>query len=110
MSRLTLILVFAVSLALMLAALTPLRLVLGMAGADDLGLSADRVQGPFWGGRVIGARAGVMPLGDLKVSVNPFGLMLAGDDAARLRSVTVRDASGERIPLDGFAAYRPSGP
>ena len=72
--------------------------------------AADRVQGPFWGGRVIGARAGVMPLGDLKVSVNPFGLMLAGDDAARLRSVTVRDASGERIPLDGFAAYRPSGP
>ena len=110
MSRLALIIVSAASLMLMLAVLTPLRLVLGMAGADDLGLSADRVQGPFWGGRVIGARAGVMPLGDLKVSVNPFGLMLAGDDAARLRSVTVRDASGERIPLDGFAAYRPSGP
>ena len=110
MSRLALILIFAASLVLMLAVLTPLRLVLDMAGADDLGLSADRVQGPFWGGRVIGARAGVMPLGDLKVSVNPFGLMLAGDDAARLRSVTVRDASGERIPLDGFAAYRPSGP
>lgn len=110
MSRLTLIIVFAASLVLMLAVLTPLRLVLDMAGADELGLSADRVQGPFWGGRVIGARAGVMPLGDLKVSVNPFALMLAGDDAARLRSVTVRDASGERIPLDGFAAYRPSGP
>ena len=110
MSRLALILIFAASLVLMLAVLTPLRLVLDMAGADDLGLSADRVQGPFWGGRVIGARAGVMPLGDLKVSVNPFGLMLAGDDAARLRSVTVRDASGERIPLDGFAAYMPSGP
>ena len=110
MSRLSLVIVFAASLVLMLAVLTPLRLVLGMAGADDLGLSANRVEGPFWGGRVIGAQAGVMPLGDLKVSVNPFGLMLAGDDAARLRSVTVRDASGERIPLDGFAAYRPSGP
>ena len=60
--------------------------------------------------RVIGTRAGIMPLGDLKVSVNPFGLMLAGDDADRLRAVTVRDAAGERIPLDGFAAYRPSGP
>ena len=110
MSLLALIIILAASRVLMLAVLTPLRLVLDMAGADDLGLSADRVQGPFWGGRVIGARAGVMPLGDLKVSVNPFGLMLAGDDAARLRSVTVRDASGERIPLDGFAAYRPSGP
>lgn len=110
MSRLTLILVFAASLVLMLAVLTPLRLVLDMAGADDLGLSAERVDGPFWGGRVIGARAGIMPLGDLKVSVNPFGLMLAGDDADRLRAVTVRDAAGERIPLDGFAAYRPSGP
>ena len=110
MSRLALIIVFAVSLMLMLAVLTPLRLVLGMAGADDLGLSADRVEGPFWGGRVIGAQAGVMPLGDLKVSVNPFGLMLAGDDAARLKAVTVRDGSGERIPLEGFAAYRPSGP
>ena len=110
MSRLALIIVSAASLMLMLAVLTPLRLVLGMAGADDLGLSADRVEGPFWGGRVIGAQAGVMPLGDLKVSVNPFGLMLAGDDAARLKAVTVRDASGERIPLDGFAAYRPSGP
>jgi hypothetical protein len=109
-SRLTLILVFAASLVLMLAVLTPLRLVLGMAGADDLGLSAERVEGPFWGGRVIGARAGVMPLGDLKVSVNPFALMLADDDAARLRAVTVRDASGERVPLEGFAVYRPSGP
>ncbi|MFN4295385.1 MAG: hypothetical protein ACK4FB_00960 [Brevundimonas sp.] len=110
MSRLTLLIVFAASLVLMLAVLTPLRLVLGMAGADDLGLSAERVEGAFWGGRVIGARAGVMPLGDLKVSVNPFGLMLAGDDAGRLKAVTVRDASGERIPLEGFAAYRPSGP
>ena len=110
MSRLTLILVFAVSLMLMLAVLTPLRLVLGMAGADDLGLSADRVEGPFWGGRVIGARAGGLPLGDLQVSVNPLGLMLAGDDAGRLRAVTVRDATGECIPLEGFAAYRPSGP
>ena len=110
MSRLALITVFAMSLMLMLAVLTPLRLVLGMAGADDLGLDADRVEGPFWGGRVIGAQAGVMPLGDLKVSVNPFGLMLAGDDAARLKAVTVRDGSGERIPLEGFAAYSPSGP
>ncbi|MFT4956653.1 MAG: hypothetical protein ACI8U3_003065 [Brevundimonas sp.] len=110
MSRLTLIIVFTASLVLMLAVLTPLRLVLDMAGVDELGLSADRVEGPFWGGRVIGARAGVMPLGDLKVSVNPFVLMLAGDDADRLRAVTVRDGSGERIPLDGFAAYRPSGP
>jgi hypothetical protein len=109
-SRLTLIIVFTASLVLMLAVLTPLRLVLDMAGVDELGLSADRVEGPFWGGRVIGARAGVMPLGDLKVSVNPFVLMLAGDDADRLRAVTVRDGSGERIPLDGFAAYRPSGP
>ena len=110
MSRLALILVFAASLALMLAVLTPLRLVLDMAGADDLGLSAVRIEGPFWAGQVIGARAGVLPLGDLKVAVNPFALMLAGDDADRLRAVTVRDASGERIPLDGFAAYRPSGP
>ncbi|MFN3537292.1 MAG: hypothetical protein ACK4Y4_07605, partial [Brevundimonas sp.] len=70
----------------------------------------DRVEGPFWGGRVIGARAGPLPLGDLRVSVNPFGLMLAGDAAERLRAVTVRDASGEPIPLDGFAVYRPSGP
>ena len=38
MSRLTLIIVFAASLVLMLAVLTPLRLVLDMAGADDLGL------------------------------------------------------------------------
>lgn len=110
MSRLALILIFAVSLVLMLAMLTPLRLVLGMSGADDLGLSAERVEGPFWGGRVIGARAGVLPLGDLRVSVNPFALMLADDDVARLGAVTVRYATGERIPLEGFAAYRPSGP
>ena len=110
MSRLALILVFAASLALMLAVLTPLRLVLDMAGADDLGLSADRIEGPFWAGQVIGARAGVLPLGDLKVAVNPFALMLAGDNADRLRAVTVRDGSGECVPLEGFAAYRPSGP
>jgi hypothetical protein len=109
-SRLALILVFAVSLALMLAILTPLRLVLDVAGADDLGLHAARVEGPFWDGRVVGARAGGLPLGDLRVSVNPLALMLAGDDAARLRAVAVRDASGARIPLEGFAAYRPSGP
>lgn len=105
-----LIVIFAASLVFMLAVLTPLRLVLGMAGADEMGLSAERVEGPFWDGRVMGARAGALPLGDLKVSVNPLGLMRAGDDAARLRAVTVRDASGERIPLEGFAAYRPRGP
>lgn len=111
MSRLALILVFAVSLVFTMVVLTPLRLVLDMAGPDDLGLYAERIEGPFWSGRVTAARAGPMPLGDLRVSVNPFGLMLAGDDdAARLRAVTVRDASGERIPLEGFAVYSPSGP
>ena len=105
-----LIVIFAASLGLMLAALTPLRLVLGMAEAHEMGLYAERVEGPFWGGRVTGARAGALPLGDLKVSVNPFALMTTGEDAARIRAVTVRNASGERIPLEGFAAYKPSGP
>ena len=97
-----LVLTHLLVLAAALAALTPLRVVLDMAGADALGLTADRIEGPFWAGRVVNARARGVPLGDLTVSVNLPVLMASRDPAARIAAVTVRDASGAAIPLEGL--------
>lgn len=55
---------FGATLALCLLALVPLRLVLGMVGIGDLGLTARRVDGAVWAGRLIEARVGDVALGD----------------------------------------------
>lgn len=59
-----------------LVALLPLRLVLGWAGIGDEGLTARRVDGSLWSGRLIEARIGDAPLGDLDARLSPLPLFL----------------------------------
>lgn len=56
---------FGAMLALALVALLPLRLVLGWTGLGDAGLTARRVDGVLWGGRLVEPRFGELGLGDL---------------------------------------------
>ena len=81
MSRLTLILVFAVSLVFMLAVLTPLRLVLGMAGADDLGLSADRLDAAVQTHALASAAAGINTVGGVARTPADIEALLTGSAA-----------------------------
>ncbi|WP_230482190.1 type II secretion system protein N [Sphingomonas sp. Leaf21] len=54
----------------------PMRLALGATGLADEGLSARRVGGTIWGGSLIEARFGAVALGDLRVSLSPFALLV----------------------------------
>lgn len=59
-----------------LVTLLPLRLVLGWAGIGDEGLTARRVDGSIWAGRLVEARIGDAPLGDLDARLSPLPLLL----------------------------------
>lgn len=67
---------FGAMLLVILLALLPLRLVLGAAGVDAMGLSARAVTGSIWSGTLREARIGRLPLGDLDASVSPLALLL----------------------------------
>lgn len=65
--------------ALLFAALLiflPLRLVLGIAGVGDAGLTARAAVGSVWAGRLRDARFGDVPLGDLDAHLSPWPLIL----------------------------------
>lgn len=55
---------FGAMLAIALLVFVPLRLVLGTFGLGDQGLTARRVTGTVWGGRLVEARFGEVALGD----------------------------------------------
>lgn len=80
--------------AIGLIAFLPMRLVLGWAGIGDEGLSARRVDGSIWAGRLIEARIGNAPLGDLDASLSPLAL-LAG--RARLSLDSRIDVPGRTV-------------
>jgi general secretion pathway protein N len=67
----TLALVFAVALALWLAATFPLRFALGFADASQLGLAAHEVTGTVWSGALHEARFHGIMLGDVSVRLDP---------------------------------------
>lgn len=65
--------------AMLVAALLlflPLRLVLGIAGLGDAGLTARSAEGSVWAGRLRGARFGDVALGDLDAHLSPWPLVL----------------------------------
>ncbi|MBB4153035.1 general secretion pathway protein N [Sphingomonas jinjuensis] len=65
--------------AMMLAALLfflPLRLVLGWAGVGEAGLTARRVGGIVWDGRLYDARFGDLMLGDVDAGLSPLDLLI----------------------------------
>jgi len=66
---------FALVAILVLLASVPLRLVLGERAAD-LGLSAERVSGTVWAGTLTAASFQGLALGDVRVGLNPFALLI----------------------------------
>ena len=85
---------FGALLLLALLACLPLRLVLGWVGVGDQGLSARRVDGSIWAGRLVEARIGDAGLGDLAARVAPSRLLVG---EARLVLDSVADAPGGTV-------------
>ena len=82
--------------AMLFAALllfVPLRLVLGLFGLGDEGLTARRVDGGLWGGRLVEARFGDVALGDAGAQLAFWPLFLG-------RARVELDGEGPR-PLHG---------
>lgn len=76
-----------------LLAVLPLRAVLGWVGLGDAGLTARRVDGSLWSGRLVEARFGELALGDADARLAFWPLFLGN---ARVEL----DGAGER-PLHG---------
>lgn len=74
----------------------PMRLVLGLVGLGEYGLSARAVTGPVWYGKLIEARIGDLALGDINASMSPFQLLLG-----RARLGLSGPAQGDRPGLSG---------
>ena len=95
-----------------LLALLPLRLVLGLAGLGEQGLTARRVDGSIWAGRLVEATIGDAALGDLDARLSPLPLLtgearlvLASPIDAPGRTVHGAVASGgHRFGIDGMTA------
>lgn len=102
---------FAVCLLLFL----PLRLVAGIAGLGDTGLSARAVHGSVWSGTLEEATAGGVALGDLDAHLSPIDLLIGrarvalhrrGEGAAASGAVSVsRHSRG----IDDVTAALPAG-
>jgi general secretion pathway protein N len=67
---------FGALLVVALFVFLPLRLVLGIAGIGDAGLTARAVEGSVWSGTLRDARAGDIALGDLDARLSPWSLLL----------------------------------
>lgn len=67
---------FGAMLVLALVALLPLRLVLGLTGLGEAGLTARRVDGMVWGGSLREARWGDVALGDLDARLAFWPLLI----------------------------------
>jgi general secretion pathway protein N len=85
---------FGALLVIALLVLLPLRLVLGWANIGEQGLSAVRVDGSVWAGRLVEARIGDAALGDLDARVSPLAL-LGGE--VRLRLDSRVDGAGRTV-------------
>ena len=85
---------FGASLLGALIAFLPLRLVLGSIGIGDEGLSARRAEGTLWAGRLVEARIGDAPLGDLAARLAPLRLLVG---EARLMLDSAVDAPGRTV-------------
>lgn len=71
-ARIALFLVLLLGLILFL----PMRVALGLAGLERLGVSAREVRGTIWGGRIDGLMLGDMPLGTVRAGLSPISLLM----------------------------------
>ena len=93
-----------IALAVVFAAILflPLRLVSGMIGFDDLGVTARHASGTIWSGRMEQVRGGGFDLGTLDVGLKPLPLLLG---RASLDFERTEGSGGE--PLSGSASIGP---
>lgn len=93
-----------IALAVVFAAILflPLRLVSGMIGFDDLGVTARHASGTIWSGRMEQVRGGGFDLGTLDVGLKPLPLLLG---RANLDFQRTEGSGGE--PLSGSASIGP---
>lgn len=94
MSVRNLSLLFAGVLALVLIGTAPLALALRLAGAEARGLSAARVSGSVWNGRLEDASFQGAPLGEVQLGLDPAGLVMGG---GRFRFVLEGPVSGRGL-------------
>jgi general secretion pathway protein N len=85
-SRIALILVLLLGLLLFF----PMRVALGLAGLERLGIAAREVRGTVWSGRVDQLMLGNMPLGSVRAGLSPISLLMgrARFDVARSKGLT----------------------
>ena len=100
---------FGAMLVAALLAFVPLRLVLGLFGLGEQGLTARHVDGGLWGGRLVEARFGEVALGDAGARLAFWPLFLgrarvelAGEGARPLRGALTVSRHG--IGVDDFTA------
>ncbi|NWK96651.1 type II secretion system protein N [Sphingobium lactosutens] len=85
-SRIALILVLLSGLLLFF----PMRVALGLAGLERLGVAAREVRGTVWSGRIDQLMLGNMPMGSVRAGLSPISLLMgrARFDVVRARGVT----------------------
>jgi general secretion pathway protein N len=100
-----------------LIVLLPMRLVLGMLGVGEQGLTAREVGGSMWDGSVREAQVGRIALGDLNVALSPLPLLVgraridlrgqAGDMGQSVHGAI--ETSRHAIGIDRMTATLPTG-
>lgn len=111
-ARLSLLLIFALGLLLFL----PLRIALGMAGLERLGVAAREVRGTIWSGAIDQLMLGTTSLGSVQAGISPVSLLMgrARFDVWR-RNGAADDVSGAltvgfgRIGIDDVTGAVPLG-
>lgn len=72
--RMRIILILALLLGLLL--FLPMRVALGLAGLERLGVAARDVRGSVWSGRIDQLMLGNMPLGSVRAGLSPVSLLM----------------------------------
>lgn len=112
--RMRIVLILALLLGLLL--FLPMRVALGLAGLDRLGVAARDVRGSVWNGRIDQLMLGDMPLGSVRAGLSPVSLLMgrARFDIARRKGLA-DDVSGAltvgfgRIGVDDVTGSVPLG-
>lgn len=106
---------FGAMFVVALLLLVPLRLIAGVVGLGDTGLSARAVHGSVWSGTLDEATVGGVALGDLHAHLSPLGLLIGraevdlhrpGDEAAGHGALSVSRHSNR---IDDATAVLPTG-
>ncbi|KQN00686.1 type II secretion system protein N [Sphingobium sp. Leaf26] len=112
--RMRIVLILALLLGLLL--FLPMRVTLGLAGLERLGVAARDVRGSVWNGRIDQLMLGDMPLGSVRAGLSPVSLLMgrARFDIARRKGLA-DDVSGAltvgfgRIGVDDVTGSVPLG-